>query len=239
MFHSDIELKEGAFFVSDVHYSSFRPEFLSFLQAIRNKQILPTQLILMGDIFDALFGGIEKSIETNKEAISIINKLSQEMEIIYLEGNHDFNLKNIFPNVKVFSITQQPVVCKYENKKILLAHGDFDSPFGYQVYTSIIRNRMVLKFLNLFDNYILSKLDNYLQKKDDCKELDWFEGFIQKRITNNYDCDYFIEGHFHQNKSFNLNKIKYINLGAFACNQRYFVVKSSKDSELIEENIFS
>ena len=76
-------------------------------------------------------------------------------------------------------------------------------------------------------------------EKDDCKEFSWFEESIQKRIAKNYICDYFIEGHFHQNKSFQLDEIKYINLGAFACNQRYFIVKSSKEKELLEENIFS
>jgi UDP-2,3-diacylglucosamine hydrolase len=28
-------------------------------------------------------------------------------------------------------------------------------------------------------------------------------------------------------------------LGAFACNQRYFIVKSTQDIEFLEENIFS
>ena len=31
------------------------------------------------------------------------------------------------------------------------------------------------------------------------------------------------------------DKFRYINLGVFACNQRYFTVKSSKELELIEE----
>jgi len=51
-------LKEGAFIVSDAHYSHLRPELLPFLQDIQNKILKPTQLILMGDIFDALFGGV-------------------------------------------------------------------------------------------------------------------------------------------------------------------------------------
>ncbi|MCD6173341.1 MAG: UDP-2,3-diacylglucosamine hydrolase, partial [Sulfurimonas sp.] len=79
----------------------------------------------------------------------------------------------------------------------------------------------------------------YLDKKDDCKDLKYFEQLIKKRITENYDCDYFIEGHFHQNKIIKLDKLEYINLGAFACNQRYFIVKSIKYKEFLEENSFS
>jgi len=239
MYHSDIEIKKGAFVVSDAHYSHKRAQFLNFLKAIQSKKLQPTQLILMGDIFDALFGGIQKTSDTNQESISIINDISKEIEVIYLEGNHDFNLTNLFPHAKVFPIFKQPLACGYDGKKIILAHGDFDGAFGYKVYTSLIRNKIVLKFLNLFDEYILNKLDSYLNKKDDCKELVWFDDFIKKRFEDRYECDYFIEGHFHQNKTIKFSKINYVNLGAFACNQRYFTVKSSEDIELLEENIFS
>ena len=239
MYHSDIELKEGAFVVSDAHYSHKRPQFLDFLKDIESKKLNPTQLIFMGDIFDALIGGVEKTSENNQEAVSIINRLSQKIEVIYLEGNHDFNLKPIFENIKLFPISKQPLMCRFNDKKVILAHGDYDGPLLYKLYTSFIRNRFILKFLNLFDTYILNKLDEYLDKKDDCKELEWFDGFIKDRINEKYDCDYFIEGHFHQNKIIKFNNLTYVNLGVFACNQRYFIVKSSKDMELLEENIFS
>jgi UDP-2,3-diacylglucosamine hydrolase len=239
MFHSEINIKEGAFFISDAHYSYKRLEFLEFLKDIESKKLQPTQLIFMGDIFDALFGGIKKTLDTNIKLIEIINRLSKDIELIYLEGNHDFNLKNIFPNAKVFKITQQPLVCKFDTSKVILAHGDFDGAIGYKIYTYLIRNRFILKFLNIFDEVILNTLDKYLGKKDDCKELSWFDDFIERRITNNYDCDYFIEGHYHQNKQILLGNICYINVGAFACNQRYFIVKSSKDSEFLREMKFS
>ena len=239
MFLSDINIKEGAFFISDAHYSSLRPQLLDFFYHIESAKLSPTQIFLMGDIFDTLFGSIQKTIIRNQKLVDIINNLSQKIEIIYLEGNHDFQLQTIFPNVKVFSIAQQPLECTYEDKKVILAHGDFDGSFWYKVYTAFARNKNVLRFLNLFDTFILNKLDTYLAKKDDCKELSWFEDFISKRIENNYNCDYFIEGHFHQNKSIALESLNYINLGAFACNQRYFVVESSKDKIILEENIFS
>jgi len=239
MYHSDIEIKKGAFVVSDAHYSHKRPQFLDFLKDIQSKKLQPTQLILMGDIFDALFGSIQKTSDINQESISIINNISKEIEVIYLEGNHDFNLKNLFLHAKVFPISKQPLACGYDGKKIFLAHGDCDGAIAYKIYTSLIRNRVMLKFLNIFDEYILNKLDTYLNKKDDCKELDWFDDFIKNRFENRYKCEYFIEGHFHQNKTIKLDSLKYINLGAFACNQRYFTVKSLEDKELLEENIFS
>lgn len=237
-----IEIIDGAYLISDAHYSHKRPELLNFFKDIQNKKLQPTQLILMGDIFDLLIGGVNKSVKTNKDIINILDEISKNIEVIYLEGNHDFNLKYVFPNAKVFKLSQQPLKCKLIDKTVYLAHGDFNAGFSYKLYTSIIRNSMVLSFLNfintVFSNVILKKLDIHLEKKDDCKEIKDFEEVILNRIDNMYDCDYFVEGHFHQNKSINFSEFKYLNLAAFACNQRYFIVKSSQE-ELFVSKEFS
>ncbi|MDD5158240.1 metallophosphoesterase [Sulfurimonas sp.] len=234
----NIEIKEGAFIVADVHYSQRRPEFLEFLKEIHSKKLQPSQLILMGDIFDALFGGVSYTKKANHEAIKLLNEISLNIEIIYLEGNHDFRLKNIFKNVKVFTISKQPLEVNYKNKKVLLAHGDIESPLGYRIYTWVIRNPVVLFILSfidwMFGHLILKKLNSYLNKKEDCREFLNLEEFMMKRLVDKYSCDYFIEGHFHQNKTIKFKKFNYTNLAAFACNQRYFIVKSSQELELIE-----
>jgi len=242
MSHS-INIKEGAFILGDAHYSYKRPELLKFIYAIHSKQLTPTQLIFMGDIFDALFGSISNTCRENQELIGLIKDISQDIEVIYLEGNHDFNLKKVFKNMKIFTIYQQPVECYYDNKKIYLAHGDFESNFGYRAYTWFIRNPFILPILNIlnntFNNFVLKNLDKYLGIKDDCKKFTGFREYIARRIEDKYSCDFFIEGHFHQNKRICYNKFIYINLSAFACNQSYFVVKSSQDKELLKENFFS
>ena len=236
-----IEILEGALIITDAHYSHLRPELLSLIKDIKSKKIKATQLILMGDVFDALFGSVSYTYEQNLEMIELLQKINQKIEIIFLEGNHDFNLKNIFSNAKIYPFSMQPLLCSFKGKHVALAHGDFDLPFSYQLYTAIIRNSLVLKFLNFIDkkigDIIIQKLDLYLNKKDDCKEFKNFEAYISKRKLQKYQCDYFVEGHYHQNRRFDFDTYKYINLAAFACNQRYFIVKSSKDNELIiEEN---
>lgn len=238
-----LQLKEGAFIVADAHYSHLREDFLDFLKDIKSKKLLPAQLILLGDIVDTLFGQVAYTIDINKEVIETLNDISKDIEVIYLEGNHDFNLQKIFINVKTFSIKNQPIEMDFNNQKVLLSHGDIESPLGYKVYTAIIRNPFVLRLLSILDTFldhiIIKKLDLYLSKKEDCKEFVGFENFIKKRLLEKYDCDFFIEGHFHQNKSFKLENFMYINLAAFACNQRYFIVKSTKDvGFLLEENSF-
>lgn len=239
----EFKILEGAFVVADAHYSQKRPELLEFIKAIHSKKLHPSQLILMGDIFDALFGQIPLTHKKNEEAIRLINEISLEIEVIYLEGNHDFNLEKIFPHVKTFPISSQPLTCRFENKKVLLAHGDIEAPLAYRIYTAVIRSGIALYLLRALDfltnHSILKHLDQYLGKKDDCREFVGLEKFISKRLGQKYRCDYFIEGHFHQNRSINMGDFVYINLGAFACNQRYFIVESAQDIELLQEKIFS
>lgn len=241
--YRNLKIKEGAFIISDAHYSKERPELLDFLEAIQAKELQPTQLLLMGDIFDALFGSIEYTYIQNQKIIELLKKIAEEIDVVYLEGNHDFNLNAVFRNINIYPIGQQPVAATFQDKNIYLAHGDFDGKLGYKLYTALIRNPIMLKILkpidNLFNHFILHFVDKHLMKKDDCKELFWFEDFILKRFHQRFDCDYFIEGHFHQNKMIKLENMSYINLAAFACNQRYFIVKSLQDNTILQEKQFS
>ena len=232
-------LREGALLLGDAHYSHLRPQLLQLIEDIASKKLQVPQLILMGDVLDALFGDVSFTLQENRTIVTLIQEISQEIEVIYLEGNHDFNLKNIFKDARVFSIQEQPVIAEYSGKTIALAHGDFDGAFSYKLYTGIIRNRWVLKLLNVIDsmieNQIIKKIDDYLGKKDDCKEFIGFKEHIFSRSLEKYNCSYFIEGHYHQNKLYTFEKFTYVNLAAFACNQRYFIVKSLQDRVLLEE----
>ncbi|MBU0632096.1 metallophosphoesterase [bacterium] len=237
----NLELKQGAFIISDAHYSSHhRPELKTLFEDINSGRLNPTQLILMGDIFDALFAPITYTLHVNKDMIQLLDAISNKIEVVYLEGNHDFCLEGIFKNIKIFPLELQPVACKYGEKTVLLSHGDFSEGTMYKIYTSLIRSRFmlyILKYIDIVGNhFILKKLDAYLHKKEDCNDFEAFYEYIFARIGKRFSnrCDYFIEGHFHQDKSFKVDNFTYINLAAFACNQRYFIVQSFQEELLLE-----
>ena len=233
MSHSEIKLLEGAIFLSDAHYSFKHSRLLDFLKALRLQEIQTPQLILMGDIFDLLFGGISTTIERNQEAIELINTLSDNIEILYLEGNHDFNLTSIFPGVKVFTLQQQPLIAHFKEQRVALAHGDFKGPRLYRLYTAIIRKSWVLKVLHLINTigrgFIIKRLDSRLEHKNECREIAGFETLTQERLSRSYleDFDLFIEGHFHQDRSFMVGACLYTNLPAFACTPDYMRLSST------------
>lgn len=216
-----IEIKDDAIFIADSHYNRNRQEFRKFLIKLQNKDIKTSQLFLMGDIFDFLASQIQYFIDQNQGVINLLNELSNTIDIIYLEGNHDFNLGKLFPNIIVIPRSQQPFYCIYKNKKIALSHGDIYTSFRYNLYTNIIRNRYFLTFLNLIDinNWLTTKVDNWLLQKDICSYCTNFKKFADYRISlYPKDIDLIIEGHFH----YGAESSKYINLPSFSCNQKYY-----------------
>ena len=91
-----ITIKPGAIFIADAHANKDRNEFFDFLNLVRKDEIRAPQLFLLGDMFDFLTGEGEYTREFYAEHLSLINKISQKVEIFYFEGNHDFRLSNLF-----------------------------------------------------------------------------------------------------------------------------------------------
>ena len=211
----EINLKNGAVLVSDVHYKKNRDEFLGFLKLLHQNP--PTQLFLLGDIFHALLP-FRYLYEENKEAIELINSLAQKCEVYYAYGNHDFLIDKFFKNVTFADIFVD------KEKSFFLTHGDItDSDFLYSIYLKIIRNKVILNFLNVASlNFLKPWVFNMvLNKKIDCSKIPQFKEKILKKIADiNYNN--IIEGHYHQNIKFEYNK-KYWNLGAFVCDKVYYV----------------
>ena len=216
MFH---KLQDGALLIADAHYPNHKKEqFLALLQDIKEGKIRAKQLILMGDIFDLLVGNSPYLKAKFAKEIELLEEIAKEIEVIYLEGNHDFCLDLIFQNIKIISISAQPLVMEYNGILYGFSHGDkFAQSFGYKLYTKAIRNRYLLKILpDIIAKY---KLNQMAQKKL-CKEILNFE-LLAKDISKKYKTNYIIEGHFHQGKRVD----NYIALPSFACNCQYTIFK--------------
>ncbi len=227
-----IEVKEGAIFVADAHYASYRPLFKKLIDLIESGEIQTPQLFLMGDVFDLLMGPIKAFTKAEQKIVSQLQTLSQRLEIIYLEGNHDFQLKSIFPDMKIITLKDQPVQALYNGKEGYLAHGDWNEGLLYRIYSLVIRNRFFLYFLHLCDTLLGGKLSLWfrtrMSRKKICHDFEGFESYIVKKFQrkDRYN-GWFVEGHYHQGSSFFVDGTFYHNLSAMACNKSYFVVQSS------------
>ncbi len=209
MYH---KLKQGSIFIADAHYPNHkREEFLKLLNSINTQEIQTPQLILMGDIFDLLVGNSPYLKKYFANEIALINQIAQKIEIIYLEGNHDFYLRPLFSkDVHIVPIEKQPLTLTHNNKSYALSHGDkYAMKLHYKLYTKLIRLPIVLKLLP--DTIAIKKLKS-MQEKKICKEIQNFKQLATK-IAQNYNSDYIIEGHYHQAKKLG----NYFALPSFAC----------------------
>ena len=220
----EVDIKNGAIFIADVHYKKGDKDFLGFLEKLNKNP--PPQLFLLGDIFHLLLP-FQYLINYNKEAIELINSIAKKSEVYYAKGNHDFWLDGIFDSV----IIAEAFVDK--KKSIFLTHGDLNEEDKlYKIYSFFIRNPFFIRFLNIvsfnfFNNYLFKKI---LNKKVKCFKIPNFKDKIVGKIENiNYKL--IIEGHYHQNILYNIKK-NYFNLGAFKCEKCYYTFRDNSLKEI-------
>ncbi|WP_323818269.1 UDP-2,3-diacylglucosamine diphosphatase [Campylobacter upsaliensis] len=231
------ELKEGAFFVADAHENEDRKGFWDFLKALENDEIQAPQLFLMGDIFDLLVWEVSASHSFAMPYIVLLEKLCEKMEIYYLEGNHDFNLSRFFQKVRVIPLQNQPLILhtsKGKDEKFFLAHGDiFLNPI-LQFLLKSLRNRFLLRFLNVLNFLTFSSISKQIlarqKKKNLFYKIENFKILAYKRYEK-YQAKgaWVIEGHYHQNLFLREERVKYFNLPSFAYERSFFVVKFSPE----------
>lgn len=230
MFNKDFQINADAIFLSDAHDNANKKHFLNFLKALKNGDYaLPSQIFLLGDMFDFL-SITTYSQQFYSEYISILNELSTKTQIFYFEGNHDFNLAQILPNCKVFGIEKQPVRFEFSGLSVDIAHGDIFLPFITQKALKILRNKMLLGFLNFLDCLLKYKISKVILRSQMHKKLDFkienFKDKISLRLKK-FSADVVLEGHWHQNQSFEIENKFYINLPSFACEQSFFMIQFS------------
>jgi len=215
-----LKLKESAILIADSHYPNHKKEqFLELLNAINSNLIDTKQLIFMGDIFDLLVGNSPYLKKRFKKEIALIDNIAKKIEVIYLEGNHDFYLKPLFKYVKVIPLNKQPLNMRLDKKSVALSHGDrYLTPINYKIYTKIIRNPITLKVLpDIIAKYKLKSM----QKKVLCKDIKDFKLKVLK-LKKHYKSDIIIEGHYHQEAIIN----NYYAMPSFACNTKIAIVKN-------------
>ncbi len=215
-------IKEGALFVADSHYPHHGRDFIELLHKLDKGETVTPQLFLMGDNFDLLFGCNRLIQKHNGDAVALLQRLSVKVDIYYFEGNHDFLLKNIFPNIKVYPREQQPAIWLLGSKSVGLAHGDrYCLGWRYELYTKIVRSCTIIKLLRPFERWIIPSQLSRLTAKSICHTMEHFEERAAE-ILKHYDgIDLVIEGHYHQAKKFG----RYISLPSLACQKAVGVVR--------------
>lgn len=238
---NSVQIKDGAFFISDSHYKLGDEALPHLLKELITSP--PIQVFLMGDIFHLLIGHIPSSQKENALLLKLINDLSNQTEVFYFEGNHDFGIDSfLLPKVKIYPRSLQPALFDYAGKHFLLAHGDIFLTKGYNAYIQTLSNPFCLSILKIIDRVSLGFIYKIISKKinkNPIKKFNLnnkdFEKFTQIRFDKYHNfakknhfkqIDGVIEGHFHIGKNFE----NYFSLPSFYCDKIGFVIQSEKEN---------
>ncbi|RDU64712.1 UDP-2,3-diacylglucosamine diphosphatase [Helicobacter sp. MIT 14-3879] len=227
----NITINNDAIFIADSHTQDGRDSLIYNLKKIK---FLPSQIFLLGDISNILIGNINRSVISNKDLIDIINFLSNSSQVIYFEGNHDFHLSSLFPNVIKIPRKFQPLLTSFGDKKVLLSHGDLFLDKKYEFYIKFLTSNITSKAIKIIDLISQGKLYSFIENKVKNKQIRFSndtESLIQNRILayKNYikllgiRVDIVIEGHFHIGKIIR-DEFTYISLPSFYFNEKIFKI---------------
>src|SRR3990167_4852040 len=112
------------YYVSDLHIKSSTQRtaqlFCDFLKTIPCDG---DTLILGGDIFDLFVGNKAVFHEEYKEILAAIKNLSKKnCKVYYLEGNHDFHMKNVFSGCQNVLMVKDDFALKWGGKSFWISH---------------------------------------------------------------------------------------------------------------------
>lgn len=139
-----------AIVISDLHLGSDNCEadaLVQFLESIRSGERPTRQLILNGDVFDSI--DFRRLKRKHWKVLSLIRKMSDELEIIWINGNHD-GPTDIVSHLLGVDVADEFVVASGD-QRILILHGHrFDEFIEKHKITTWLADR-IYRFLQKLD----------------------------------------------------------------------------------------
>jgi UDP-2,3-diacylglucosamine pyrophosphatase LpxH len=230
--------------ISDLHLgmnNSNPKNILNFLNSLETEM-----LILNGDIIDieAIKRGHKWKNKHNKVIIKLL-EMSKKIKIIYIRGNHDDEIKNLF-NLKISNIEfADEFYINIEAKRYLVMHGDKLENPGSSL-TLIYKVGSVLYDLLLVINKLYNKIRvkfnlpyksiSKITKNSVKRIMSFIFDFETKAIelAKKRNCDGVICGHIHTPIIKKISNIEYMNSGDWVENQSALVLDSNDDWVLID-----
>jgi UDP-2,3-diacylglucosamine pyrophosphatase LpxH len=229
--------------MSDLHLGmkdSSPKKILEFLDSIHTDL-----LILNGDIID--MDALKRGSKWKNKHTKVIMKLldmSRDTDIIYLRGNHDSDLEDVygykFGNIKFMD----EYIYNHDDKKMLIFHGDkIDVTVKYKFLSQIgsIGYDLALRLNTLYNEYRMRTGKPYYSiskwiKKNVKNAISFVNDFEINacEYAKSKKCDSVICGHIHIPVIKKIDGINYYNSGDWVENFSCLVLTSENEWKLIE-----
>lgn len=217
---------KNVFFFSDVHLGLHNQQqekekearLLSFLSHVQQHG---DQLFILGDLFDYWFEYHSVIPRGYHRVLTKLESLvASGISIRYLAGNHDFWLKDFFPNDLGIPVYKDPFGMTLYGKKFYFHHGDglALNDAGYRILKSILRSRIsIFLYSLLHPDWTApiargsSKTSRRYTGHKDYGETDGMIQFAEQKLSEGYD--FVIMGHRHKPLRHPFQQGLYLNLG--------------------------
>ena len=163
-------------------------------------------LFLLGDIFDFWIGYPHVVFASSVPLLEALRRLREDgTEIVYVEGNHDFNLGPYFREVLGCRILPDGGTEERDGARIFIAHGDTVAPydFGYRLLRRMLRSlplRIIMRLVPPDWTWEIARWSSRRSRRDAAAahrrtpEKMLLE-HARKRFTEGFDA--VVTGHFH------------------------------------------
>ncbi len=221
-------------FVADLHLLPNDNKSQLFINFC--KQTNANQLYILGDLFEVWLGD-DVSINLYQSIISALNALSKRCAIYLMIGNRDFLIGQVFARQSGVNLIDEPYILTTTKQQYLLMHGDklCSDDTQYQLFRSIVRNKLIRWFLlNLPNSYrstLAMKMRHKSQRYNAKKALYKLDVNIitTNKLMANYPSADLIHGHTHKQAIHNEHKYKRFVLGDWSDNKgNVLIVEAEK-----------
>ena len=223
-----------AIIISDLHLGSSvcRPKkLLRFLNQINTEEVSTKKFILAGDVFDNFH--FERMDSLHWQVLSEIRRISQDVEVIWISGNHDG------PSEIISHLVGSSVVNKYffetSGKKVIILHGDKFDEFS-------VKNKLLTEIAGWI-YFLIQKIDkdfylSSLLKKNNKSFIRCTEIVRKKAIKYAVKKGYNVIccGHTHHAEVFKSDNIEYFNCGSWTERENHYI--TVENGEILLKQFF-
>lgn len=242
-------------FISDVHIKSPSDSSEKLLMSFLTRSLQDRsceKIFLCGDIFDLMIGSFEENKFIFSKVFDEMKKLLHSgKDIYYIEGNHDFLLKDFLKSIftidkefpGTFHFSDEFFYIKKNKVSYLVCHGDTIeiNSGSYPLYKSFITSRFMKLFVeNLISFNFLERIGRAAsQKSRDRGEKAYGQMYNEEaiktkfresvlRLSNHIDFNFLICGHSHVKDDIQLKEhVRYLNNGYAPLSKSFIRISES------------
>jgi UDP-2,3-diacylglucosamine hydrolase len=163
---------------SDLHLTGLdTPLGQAFLRALEEPSDFGDAVVLAGDIFELLVGESPRLSARFRPFFEAIGRLAARgVRISFIEGNHDFHIRGLFPGAVVFPGDEDDLRLESISgeKSLLVAHGDLADPGdqGYLRMRAVFRSAPLRFLVRMLPGRVVEAIARLLARSGDQKVQD-------------------------------------------------------------------